>query len=291
MIHPRQQWCIQVEITNACNRRCSNCTRMLAHARKPFRMDVPTFERAVRAVKYFPTESARDLRGRRKVIGMMGGEPLLHPDFSAMVDVMCDHIPMANRGLWTGLDYRQSKHRATVEKLLGPEPSTSVKLGETAGYLNYNPHFGRVEHQPVLVAVSDVIHDPVERDRLIANCWIQEQWASAITPKGFFFCEVAAAFDMIFGGGGGFPIDDGSWRFDIGDYFTQIEKWCPRCGVCVPLPGRADSEAVDDVSRSNLDILLRLGSPRIKHGNFVLFESDSYQPPEKWKPETYIKGK
>ncbi len=79
MIRPSQQWALQIDITNACHLSCSNCTRLLDHARTRFFMSVECFERAVRAVKSFlyesepcPKGSANE--GRRKVIGIIGGE-------------------------------------------------------------------------------------------------------------------------------------------------------------------------------------------------------------------------
>ena len=264
---------------------------MLSHAREPFYMDLSTFEKAVKAVKRFPAESTPDRHGRRKVVGIMGGEPLLHPQFAQIVDIMVDNIPVENRGLWTGLDWQAPAIAHNVRKLLGDNPSTSTKPTPGAGYLNYNPHNARVEHQPVLVAIADVIHDKDQRDRLIADCWLQKEWASAITPKGFFSCEVAAAFDAIFDGPGGFPIDDRSWRFDVEDFWlSQAARWCHRCGVCLPLPGRIDRENCDDVSRSNLQTLSTLQSPRIKDGDFELFDAAGYEPPPGWTPQQYIKG-
>lgn len=293
MIPPRQQWCIQIDVTNACNRRCSNCTRLLGHVRTPFHMAPETFEQAVLALKDFPAQSEPDLHGRRKVIGIMGGEPLLHPQFGELVDIMCAHVPRPHRGLWTGVPWQATKHRLAVEKLLGREPSILARYvpGERNGYLNYNPHKARVEHQPVLVASADVVPDRAQRDRLIDACWVQNQWAGAITPKGFFFCEVAAAFDMVFGGPGGFAITPECWRFDIGDYFAQIQRWCPRCGMPLPMQGRLDSEGIDDISLTNLYALAKIDSPRIEAAEFNLVETADYIKPETWKPAQYIKGK
>jgi len=293
MIPPREQWCIQIEVTNACPRRCANCTRLLAHAREPFFMSVDQFAESVEAVRRFPTQSTPDRNGRRKCIGIMGGEPLLHPEFPRLVDLVVDAIPIENRGLWTGVaDWQAHRFAGDVRRLLGDEPSASTKPTPGRGYLNHNPHTARVEHQPVLVAIADVVADRDDRDALIADCWLQRDWASAITPKGFFCCEVMAAFDEIFEGGGGMTVDDGCWRFDVEDYyFSQIAKWCPRCGVCLPLPGRRDSDNLDDVSRSNLQALQRLGSPRIAAGDFCLIETAAGPRPADWRPGQYIKGK
>ena len=61
---------IQLEITNACPNRCGNCTRFVGHHPKPFFMDFEFFKKAVDSMVTYP-----------KMTGIMGGEPLLHPDF------------------------------------------------------------------------------------------------------------------------------------------------------------------------------------------------------------------
>jgi hypothetical protein len=45
------------------------------------------------------------------------------------------------------------------------------------------------------------------------NCWWQRLLGSpSITPKGAFFCEVAAAMDMLFDGPGGWKIEKDWWK-------------------------------------------------------------------------------
>jgi len=292
MVPPREQWCVQIEVTNACLRKCSNCTRLVAHCREPFFMTLPDFRRALEAVADFPTQSEPDRFGRRKVVGIIGGEPLLHPDWPILVDEMVRAIPEpSHRGLWIGRSLTATE-RATVHRLLGPQPTTTVEPVPrgAGGYLNQNLHKrGMCCHQPVLVAVQDVIHDEASMWKLIEECPLQREWSSAITPKGFFFCEVAAAFDMIFDGPGGVPVTPGCWRHDIADYRDQVERWCPRCGVCLPLEPRHDYERVDDISESNLEVLLRLGSPRVLADEIVLFDPNKWTPPEDWRPLKYLR--
>jgi len=295
MIPPREQWCIQIDVTNACPRRCSNCTRLLAHARQRWDMSVDDFARAVEALADFPAESPPDRRDRRKVIGIIGGEPLLHPRFPGLCEIMIEAIPeMRHRGLWTGMRYENHPHRAAVERLIGPRPSPEETPDESRGYLNQNLHERECFHQPVLVAVQDVVSDEGARWELIDRCPLQEEWSSAITPKGFFFCEVAAAMDLVFDGPGGLPVTPDCWRHDLAAYREQIERWCPRCGVCLPLEGRRDRERIDDVSRSNLEALRRLGSPRIRAGRYALFEADQYDASTHrpgWAPLRYLRKK
>ena len=61
---------IHIEITNACDLECSNCTRFVGHHRKPFFMDLETVEKALRSLEGFLGN-----------IGIMGGEPTIHQQF------------------------------------------------------------------------------------------------------------------------------------------------------------------------------------------------------------------
>uniref|UniRef100_A0A6M3XGA6 Uncharacterized protein n=1 Tax=viral metagenome TaxID=1070528 RepID=A0A6M3XGA6_9ZZZZ len=259
-------------------------------------MNPAQFAEACAALADFPTESEPDRQGRRKVVGIIGGEPLMHPRFPELVEIMCRAIPdPSHRGLWTGLDYHSfPKHRfaEAVDHLIGPHPTGDVMpvAPGSGGYLNQNQHNTDCFHQPVLVAIQDVIQDEARMWSLIDACPLQEEWSGTITPKGFFFCEVAGALDLIFDGPGGVQVAPGCWAHDLAEYRSQIERWCPRCGVCLPLAGRRDSEGIDDVSRSNLEALRKLGSPRILAGDYVEFDPAGWQPPEDWKPLTYLRS-
>jgi len=326
MIRPSQQWAIQIDITNACHLHCSNCTRLLDHVKKRYFMDLDCFRRAIRAVKGFVTESEpcptnSNNRGRRKVIGIIGGEPLLHPQFPELVDIMLEELPEPRyRGLWTSKDWMTGTHpkwgdyRPQVERLIGANPTHDASGPSTKhrdGYINWNMHLPdmNVHHQPLLVASQDVVPDERRRWELIEDCWVQREWSSTVTPKGFFFCEVAGHFDMIFDGPGGLPLEPGVWQGELafvrnengipqpqGKFAEQIERSCTRCGACVPLPARRDAENRDDVSRSNLEQLLQIQSPRVKKGDYVLQEFDPDKPYDPnqfndgWVPFKYVKG-
>lgn len=260
MIDIQNQWALQIDVTNVCNRACSNCTRFVGHHRKPYFMDLDAFESAVEALRDFPTDSPPfqhpTHRVANKVVGIIGGEPLMHPRFEQLASAMAAVIPdRRHRGLWTGLPWRRTKHAELIEDVFG--------------YVNNNTHSTKVLHSPVLVAIKDVIPNPVERWKLIDGCWLQRTWSGAITPKGLFFCEVAAAMDMLFDGPGGLPVEPGCWRRPLKDFQEQIRTWCDRCGVPLNLEGRLDRENRDDVSPSNLKQLQ--DSPRIQAGDFVPF--------------------
>ena len=80
MKSPQDMRIIQIDITNACIHKCSNCTRFCGHHKKPFFMNWETFEKAVSSLK-----------GYQGTIGIMGGEPTLHPEFERFVRYIKEH--------------------------------------------------------------------------------------------------------------------------------------------------------------------------------------------------------
>jgi hypothetical protein len=226
-------------------------------------MTIEEFSCAARALREFPGMSPAPTLGvANKVVGMTGGEPLLHPDFRKLVTIMAKEIPERRyRGLWTGLQWQMTRHAQVI--------------AEAFGFVNNNVHNSPCLHSPLLVAMSDAIEDEKQRAMMIDDCWLQRIWSGTITPKGFFFCEVAGTLDMVFDGPGGLPVTPGCWRRPLSDFQAQIDRWCQRCGIPLNLKGRPDNEERDDISASNLTDLQ--DSPRIRAGQYVLFDPSDHQ--------------
>lgn len=273
---PTEQWCVQIDVTNVCDMKCSNCTRVLAHVVVPFFMSLETFERAVASVRTFPKASVPDVEGRKKVIGVIGGEPTLHPQFTEICRIMEELLPdKKTRGLWTNCGPKYKEHRVLIDRVFG--------------YQNKQPHKPPVRHQPVLIASRDAVKDKDKRLKLIYDCWLQNSWASSITPRGVWYCEVAGALDMVFQDTPGrLPIEPLWWNRSMLDFHDQILHHCNRCGVCLPLPGRLDGDEMDDVSPTNLKRLEAIRSPGL--ARLFLHTMKGYNPAkyeETWSPRRY----
>ncbi|MFH1325861.1 MAG: radical SAM protein [Candidatus Falkowbacteria bacterium] len=241
---------IHIEITNGCNLQCSQCTRFVGHHPKPFFMDLDMVTKAINSLKGYTGQ-----------IGIMGGEPTLHPQFKEICELMQKLVPnKRQRSLWTN-GFKWEKYKDIIEQTFDKD------------LILYNDHKDMEvgKHQPLLVAAEEILDDKELMWRLIGNCWVQWRWAASITPKGGFFCEVAAALDHLFDGQGGFPIESGWWNKNPNEFLDQVKRYCTRCSGAIPME-RVDAHAdYDLISKNNADKLKKFGSPKFLKGNYKLF--------------------
>jgi hypothetical protein len=232
-------------------------------------MDVDYFEKAVISLKSF-----------NGVIGVMGGQPTLHPQFPELCRIIKKHItPQSRRGLWS--NYFKHEEYKEINK-------------KTFGYFCLNSHSGNIYHTPILVSSKSVVEDEVKRQEYIENCWIQNTWSGTINPNGGFFCEVAGALSMLLDGVKGFDIEKKPdwWKRPIND-FTEQRKWaCDKCGAALPLKPRKSSSEIDDISEDNYE-LLKEQSKKIERGKTVIFKGtlDETQKRDACWYRTYFQDK
>ncbi len=261
---------IQIEITNACHIGCANCTRFCGHHRKPFFMDIETVVKAVESLEKYPGH-----------IGIMGGEPTLHPQFEQICKILQEMVPdKRRRELWTA-GYKWEQYKPIIEATFDSD------------LIAYNDHSSSDgKHQPLLVAVEEVIEDEQLMWELIDNCWVQNRWSASIVPKGGFFCEVAAAMDMLFDGPGGYPIEEGWWNKNPWEFVDQVKRYCPMCSGAVPLERLSDRGKCDLISPNNAVRLERVKSPKFLRGEIEIFEGkctpeDLAEHTKGWQPQNY----
>jgi hypothetical protein len=263
---PADMKIIQIDITNACTKRCSNCTRFCGNHRKPFMMDFETFKKAVDSMEGFPG-----------IVGVMGGEPTLHPEFEKFAEyfaskfgkggvlenarepvtdfnahIVRDVFDIDNsnrRGLWSIMGKRYYEHYELIQ--------------ETFGYQAINDHVSESEHAALLISRKELGIPDDEWIKMRDDCWIQNRWSASIHPKGAFFCEVAAALDATFDGPGGWPIEKGWWKRKPEDFKEQLQ-WCEMCAACLKVPSRNANAEIDDVSPAAYEKLVAIRSPKIK---------------------------
>ena len=271
MISPRNQKVIQIEVTNVCPHQCSNCTRFCGHHKKPFLMGLPDFKAAVDS-----------LDGYTGMVGVMGGEPTLHPKFEEMARYIHkkrpDTVPAdrskpiedfagyrnknlssmrRKRGLWSSLGLGYYRHHETIQDVFG--------------YQCLNDHRHAGEHMALLMPRKELGIPDAEWIKYRDACWLQRAWSSSITPKGAFFCEVAAALDMLFDGPGGWDVEPRWWRRSPKDFGKQLE-WCEMCSACLPVPSLKATEKTDIVSPAMAVKLRSMGSRK----RMIVFDPKAY---------------
>jgi len=267
---------IHVDVTNACHLACSHCTRAVGHHRKPYFMDLETVRKAIQSLDGFP--------GR---VGIMGGEPALHPKFREILALIRELIPdRRRREFWTA-GFKWKEYRDDILSTFDDDMIT---------YNDHTQASGR--HQPLLVAIEEMVEDEDLRKILIDNCPFQARWSAAITPKGAFFCEIAASQDYLFDGPGGYPIEPGWWKKHPAQFQDQVHRYCGKCSGALPMETRSDNRggrdgpSIDLVSPKNLGRLLKAGSVRALKGNVEVrdepFTKEEIEAHMKtWKPRNF----
>lgn len=289
MKSPKDMRIIQIDITNACIHQCSNCTRFCGHHKKPFFMDFDTFKKAVDS-----------LDGYVGTIGVMGGEPTLHPEFNKIANYIASKYPHL-RGKDRQMLHPQAEFMKAIQDLefsntcgydsglgkrqtvIGPGLWSAMGkhyqkyyevIQDTFKYQALNDHINPMYHQPILITRKELGIADEEWYVLRDKCWIQNEWSAAITPKGAFFCEVAGALDMLFDGPGGWKIEPRWWMRTPEEFGEQIH-WCELCGLACNTFMRDANEEIDDVSPVLYQMLLGQESPRLKAGHVNLLKIEN----------------
>jgi hypothetical protein len=200
------------------------------------------------------------LIGFKKMTGVTGGEPLMHPQFEEFCEYLHSKIPPEQCGLWSCFPPGKEHYADSIEK--------------TFGHVFLNDHSRPdVLHAPFLVSIDEVIKDKGDMWYMIDYCWAQRSWSASINPKGAYFCEIAASMAALFDDGEtAWPVEPQWWTRSPMDYGEQVKKWCPLCGGAVPLKWRYSPEIVDDVSPGMLERLKTIDSPKIKRGEFAVHD-------------------
>jgi hypothetical protein len=238
---------VQIEITNACHNSCSNCTRLCGHYEKPYFMPLEEVKAAIDSMKNYPN-----------MTGIMGGEPLLHPEFKEICEYLQTVIPKEKCGLWSCFPRNKEHYREVIVA--------------TFGNIFLNDHTrDDVLHGPVLVASSELPLGGAQKDYLINHCWVQNSWSASINPKGAWFCEVAGALAMLLNVQDlGWKVEDGWWARSPVHFVDQM-KMCHSCGCAMPLEKRYSVDERDDISEGMLE-KIKDTSPKIKKEKYEVYD-------------------
>jgi hypothetical protein len=197
----------EIDITYRCNLRCSNCNRSCTQA--PSNEIIP-----VEAVEAFVEQSiSRGMQWER--IRLLGGEPTLHPELPAILNVLLSHksahLPEMRIVLCTnGAGDRVNRVLSNLP--MGVEVKSTAKSGRQRLFRPFNlaPVDGRLHR----------FYDFRAGCRIISDCGL------GLTPTGYYPCAVAGGIDRVFGFGLGrshLPDPEDDMR-------DQLSVFCRYCG-------------------------------------------------------------
>lgn len=242
-------------------------------------MSLDEFKRVVDSLKGYPS-----------MVGIIGGEPLLVPWIADCFRYLRSAFPREQLGLWSV--FPQGEKYVALREV----------ICETFSNILLNDHsVGNIMHAPMLVASGEYF-DNVEDLYIAADkCWVANRWSPSVTDKGGFFCEVAAELDQLFDGPGGWELKPGWWKKTPKDYTEQIERWCSKCGGCLPLQRKSSQDEVCDISEGNFEALKGI-SKKVDRGDVVVhkkgefkfdktvLQNGGYPDQSPYKDEIYRKG-
>lgn len=281
MRSPAEMNIIQIELTDACESKCGACTRLVPHVSKFFYTTPEQFERAVKSMAGW----------RGGILGVMGGNPVLHPqfeqisrrfaelwgrptlsgkgrapiqDFSAYANERL-HDGSSGRGLWSSLGAGFYRHLEVIH--------------DVYDYWCINDHVNAGLHQGLLIGrkefceTNGMSDDEWQRHR--DNCWVQRTWSASVNPHGAYFCEVAGAIDNLFyGGKSAWPVEHGWWQRTPADFRDQLHL-CDHCALAQPGPSVVGHDDRDIVGRLSLPLLESVGSPAVRKKTVEVYDPAS----------------
>ena len=295
MISPADMTTIQIEVTNSCIHHCSNCTRFCGLHEKNFMMSLEEFKKAV--------DSLKDYNG---IIGVMGGEPTLNPQFPEMIKYLqkvrpdgkksnvllapvnnfnqfhrnyWNNMTNAKRGLWSALGKRYYENLEAISDIFP--------------YQCLNDHKNAGMHQALLIPRKELGISDEEWISLRDKCWIQNEWSASITPKGAFFCEIAAALDMLFDGPGGWPVESGWWKRTPAEFGDQL-RWCEFCSAALAVPKIEGNCEIDFVSPEIWEKLKTRKAWKVNNNRCIVFDTANYDRSKytiNYDNQPYLSGK
>lgn len=246
---------IQIDITNHCFLSCLYCSRYNRHLTKELRrhMSMEQLHAALSSLKIWPGK-----------IGIIGGEPLLHPQFIQLCQLIQSMFPLSKMGLWTSGGKNM--------------PELLPLIANTFGFVAYNEHnpiqLATCKHQPLTIAIKDAVKDPDLRRELINDCWVQRTWCPTINHFGAYFCEVAAAQDVLLNEGkNAWPVEPGWWKRGVEQFQDQVDALCENCGMAIPMERELIKNTVEKFSPTTLHLFREKKLLRVENKDIELFDS------------------
>lgn len=258
---------VQIDVTNKCFNKCIYCDRYERHLREDmlWEMDLDMIEYAIDCCLDMPIA----------MIGIIGGEPQMHSKFKQICSLVRSKTPYGKIALYTSIDPNKSKYKADIM--------------ETFRYIPLNPHNSEqlrtCQHQPLTLAVKDMVTDKKLREELIDKCWIGDHWCFSIAPSGIYHCEIGYGLAAL-QGIKGWPIEKGWWKRETMEDQLHI---CQLCGGCIPMEKQYLCQTAQKISPSFLEMLKKHNLPIGEYELVPYAFPKSYMAhwAKTWRPDQY----
>ncbi len=198
---------VEIDLTYRCNLKCANCNRSCTQS--PSKHDL-----SVAQIASFVQQSiAAGARWER--IRLLGGEPTLHREFFAILDLLMDYRRRYRPRMRIVVCTNGSGPR--VRKVLSHLPEgVEIKNTFKNGSQRLFRPFNKAPADAFFFRLSD----------FSAGCRILNDCGLGVTPFGYYPCAIAGGIDRIFEFGLGrrtLPHADDQMR-------DQLSVFCPLCG-------------------------------------------------------------
>lgn len=253
---------MQIHLNRVCDLGCSNCTQGSQFGGKPVFMSLQNFERALQS-----------LEGYFGLIGIFGGNPALHPQFTEICTILQNYFPQEKCGIWCN---HPRGNGAIMRRTFNPSMSNLNCHLKREAYDEFKRDwpescpFGLDKdsrHSPVHGNMARLVPDESDRWTLISQCDINRHWSAMICQfRGelrAFFCEIAGSQSILNQDNPDYPDtglvpEKGWWRKPMQDFAEQVRFHCHRC--LVPLRGHgalAQQESVTSVTEEYSHLKLK----------------------------------
>ncbi|MEJ2424258.1 MAG: radical SAM protein [Candidatus Thiodiazotropha sp.] len=198
---------LEIDLTWSCNLRCHNCNRSCSQ--------IPTAERIeFEQIRRFLDEITASKQGWEQ-IRLLGGEPTLHPEIDAILDVILTWRDTCSPD--TLIEITSNGHGSHVNRVIEGLPSGVVlnntqKSSRTQPFCSFN--------------IAPVDRPEYAFAEYSNACRVIKYSGVGFTPYGWYACPVAGGIDRIMG-------------FDMGmkhlpekedDMLDQLKVFCRLCG-------------------------------------------------------------
>ncbi len=200
---------IEIDLTYACNLSCNNCNRSSPQARSNEHI-------SLEQIKSFIDQSIATKK-KWKRIRLLGGEPTLHPQFLAVLELIRKYRDENSVG--TRIEVATNGHGARVNTILNSIPKDVIVVNTHKSSTKEQTAFASFNIAPI--DVKPYLHADFRN-----GCQILKDCGVGLTSRGYYPCAIAGGIDRI----GGTQTGRSQLAGDGDEMRDLMDKFCRLCG-------------------------------------------------------------